>query len=232
MAVRRVLPNSVAANYNALVTASINSEGLVNGVWNSYVSFATCSISLKLTVELMPRILNQDGRLPTDAAIWSINPEVRTTGGGFIDLFITRNTFNPFVMHPTIIYEGKANGGATWDNILTQVLGYAQTFVTRNGQFIYMIGAMGSGCRFFRYKRGDAIPATCMAFDARSRTVSFLDSGRATTYNILTDAGQTAVCFFIDKILAEPTPLLHNAVEFDTEHADVQAAVEVDEVSK
>ena len=227
MAVRRLLPNSTVANYTTLVTASINSEGLVNGVWVSCVSFTAYSISLKLTVGLclMPRILNQ--RFPTDAVAWSISPEVRTRSGDYMDLFITRNTYNPFVAHPTVIYEGKARGGGTWDGILTQLLRYAQTFVIRNGQFIYMVGAMGSGSRFFRYKRGDAIPTTCMFFDPRTRRVSYLDSGRATTYDILTDAGQTAISYFIDEIIANPTPLLHNAVEFDTENSDVQADVEV-----
>ncbi|KAH9996828.1 hypothetical protein BJV77DRAFT_130685 [Russula vinacea] len=125
----------------------------------------------------MSRILNQ--RFPTDAVAWSISPEVRTTTGGYIDLFITRNTFTPFVAHPTIIYEGKGAGGATWDNILSQLQGYAEIYVTRNGQFIYMVGAMGRGCRFF--------------------------SGRATTYDISTD--QTAISYFIDQIIANPTPL-------------------------
>jgi hypothetical protein len=37
---RRLLPNAPAANYNALVTASVGSEGLVNGIWFSCVSFA------------------------------------------------------------------------------------------------------------------------------------------------------------------------------------------------
>ena len=38
---RRLLPNAPVVNYNQLVTGSIASEGLVNGIWFSYVSFAT-----------------------------------------------------------------------------------------------------------------------------------------------------------------------------------------------
>ncbi|KAF8478535.1 hypothetical protein DFH94DRAFT_60555 [Russula ochroleuca] len=200
---RRLLPNAPAADYNALVTASINSEGLVNGVWVS--------------------IFNQ--RFPTDAVAWSISPEVRTSTGDRMDIFITRNAYNQFAAHPTVIFEGKANGGETWDNIFAQLLRYAQAFVIRDGQFIYMVGAMGRGCRFFRYKRGDAIPTTCMVYNATTHAVTYIDSGRATTMDISTD--QTAISYFIDEIIAHPTPLLHNAVELDTEHSDVQADVEV-----
>ncbi|KAF8478533.1 hypothetical protein DFH94DRAFT_60545 [Russula ochroleuca] len=180
---RRLLPNAPAANYNALVTASVGSEGLVNGIWFS--------------------ILNL--RFPTDAVAWSISPEVRTSTGEFIDLFITRNTYNPFVAHPTIIFEGKGDGGTTWDRILSQLQGYAEIYVTRNGQFIYMVGAMGKGCRFFRYRKGDAIPTTCMVYNAATHAVTYLDSGRATTLDISTD--QTAISYFIDEIIAHPTPL-------------------------
>jgi hypothetical protein len=162
-------------------------------------------ISLELTVELclVPRIFNQ--HFPTNAVAWSISPEVRTTAGGLVDLFITRNTYTPFVAHPTIVYEGKANGGDTWANILTQLHRYAETYVTRNGQFIYMVGGMGKGCRFFRYKRGDAIPSTCMAIDPRTGQVIYLDSGRAITYDLSTD--QPAISHFINEIIAHPTPL-------------------------
>jgi hypothetical protein len=170
--------------------------------------FRTCLsplITLKLTIERCPmhRILNE--RFPTNAVAWSISPEVRTTTGGYIDLFVTRNTFTPFVGHPTIIYEGKGAGGATWDNILSQLQGYAEIYVTANGQFIYMVGAMGTGCRFFRYRRGDAIATTAMSYNAATHAVTFIDSGRATTYDISTD--QTAISYFIDYIIANPTPL-------------------------
>jgi hypothetical protein len=40
-----------------------------------------------------------------------------------------------------IIFEGKADGGSTWDRILSQLQGYAEIYVRRNGQFIYMVGA-------------------------------------------------------------------------------------------
>jgi hypothetical protein len=36
----RLLPNANPANHNALVTTSIHSEDLVNGIWFSCVSFA------------------------------------------------------------------------------------------------------------------------------------------------------------------------------------------------
>ena len=53
---RRLLPSSTAANYAALVAASINTEGLVNGVWVSCVSFTAYSISLKLAVETLTSV--------------------------------------------------------------------------------------------------------------------------------------------------------------------------------
>ena len=196
---RRLLPNAPVVDYNELVTASIASEGLVNGIWFSCVSesFPTyISQAYPAELCLMARILNQ--RFPTDAAACSISPEVRTGTGEYIDLFITRNTFTPFVAHPTIIYEGKGDGSTTWDRILSQLQGYAEIYVTRNGQFIYMIGAMGRGCRFFRYRKGDAIATTCMAYNAATHAVTYLDSGRATTYDISTD--QTAISYLIDQI--------------------------------
>lgn len=153
----------------------------------------------------MPRILNE--HLPTNAVEYSINSKFGTSGGNFIDLFITHNTYSPFVAHPSIIYGGKADKAATWDNILTQVFGYAQTFVKTNGKFIYMVGAMGSGCRFFRYKMGDTTPTTSMEYEPKKRLTLFVDTSRATTYDISTDFGQTAVAYFIDYIIANPTPL-------------------------
>jgi hypothetical protein len=38
---RRLLPNAPVVSYNELVRGSAALEGLVNGVWFSYVSFAT-----------------------------------------------------------------------------------------------------------------------------------------------------------------------------------------------
>lgn len=151
----------------------------------------------------MPRIFNQ--RFPTGALAWSISPEVRTSRGEYVDLLITRNTSNPFVAHPTIVYEGKSAGGDTFDSIRTQLQKYAVTYVKRNGQFIYMVAARGTGCRFFRYRKGDSMETTCMEYRASSRRVSYLDGGHATTYDISTD--QAAISCFIDEIRAHPTLL-------------------------
>ena len=207
----RLLPNANPVAYNELVNASINSEGLVNGIWVSCVPFL--NFSSHLTLFAIPRILNF--HFPTNAIAWSISPEVRTPPGGRLDLFITRNTYNPFRAHPTVIFEGKSANGDFWDQIRTQLRQYAITYATANGQFIYMIGAKGRGCRFFRYKRGDAIDTTYMAYNPNTRRVSYQDSGLATTSDISTD--QPAILAFIQEILRNPTPLSHIAVEYDTE---------------
>jgi hypothetical protein len=147
-------------------------------------------------------ILNQ--RFPTNAMAWTISPEVRT-GRDYTDLLITRNTYSPFVAHPTIILEGKRDRGSTWDNVGSRLQEYAQTYVRRNGQFIYVVAARGRECRFFRYRKGDVQEMTCMAYNAATQRVSYLDGGRATTLDISTD--QAAISYFIDEIIAHPTPL-------------------------
>ena len=151
----------------------------------------------------MSRIFNQ--RFPTSAVAWSISPEARTSRGDYVDLLIARNTFDPFEAHPTIVYEGKSAHGDPWDKIRSQLWGYAVTYVRRNGQFIYMVGARGTGCRFFRYKKGDLMEWTCMEYKGPTRRVSYLESGHATTYDISTD--QAAISCFMDEIRAHPTPL-------------------------
>ncbi|KAH9996833.1 hypothetical protein BJV77DRAFT_130952 [Russula vinacea] len=162
-------------------------------------------------------------RFPTSAVAWSISPEARTSRGDYVDLLIARNTFDPFEAHPTIVYEGKSAHGDPWDKIRSQLWAYAVTYVRRNGQFIYMVGARGTGCRFFRYKKGDL-------WNGRAWSIKARPAG----CRILRVVMQQHM---ISRPTKQPSPALWtkserilplcNAVEFDTEHLDVQADVEV-----
>ena len=123
--------------------------------------------------------------------------------GDYVDLLIARRkTIN---LTTTIVFEGKGDGCSTWDRVLSQLQEYAETYVGCNGRFLYMIGAMGMGCRFFMYRKGDAMEMTYMVYKATTRRVSYLDSGRATAYDISTD--QAAISYFMDGIRAHATPL-------------------------
>ena len=168
----------------------------------------------------MPWIFNQ--RFPTNAVAWSINPGA-TTSPDNMSLFITRNEYKTFMQYPTIVFKGESVG--PWDIILNQLRGYAKNHVTSKHQFIYMVGAVGKGCRFFRYKMGEAVPTTCMVYNPATKIVSYKDTTLATTSDIVVD--QEVISCFMDEITSHPVPLLPNDVEFDTERSDVQADVEV-----
>jgi hypothetical protein len=195
------------------------------GEWHLGFVRVFAIVLLKLTVELSewPRILNQ--HFPTNAAGWSISPGV-TTSMSNMGLYITRNVYNSFMPYPTIVFKGQSVDAGSWSYVLSQLEGYAKAYVTRDYQFIYMAGAIGKECRFFRYKKGDAVPTTWMVYNLKTKRVSYEDPGTAISSDIVTD--QDAIYHLMDEIISKPVPLFSNIVEFDTEHSDVQADVETE----
>jgi hypothetical protein len=148
----------------------------------------------------MPRILTV--QFPTNALAWSISPEPSTEQKKFLDLLVTHNTFNPIQQMWTIIYEGKSKNSS--DNagaILTQLVGYGEAHVTQAGKFIYLIGAKGKKCWFYRFKKGDLIETTSMSLSATG-AVLFKDSGLALEFDIQTD--QNTIVLLLGYIFNNP----------------------------
>jgi len=92
---------------------------------------------------------------PTDASENAIKPEANY--GGFVDLLITHQIFHPTSIETPwrVIYEGKKSDGDTFELISTQLHGYASNLGM--GQICYLVGARGSECMFWKFKKGDSV---------------------------------------------------------------------------
>jgi len=127
------------------------------------------------------RILTE--RFPLGDLTWTINPELRTTPGP-IDLLLIRNdlTKNPIRVAWTVIFEGKGSGsGDTYDRILTQLMGYAATW---KGPFVYLLGAKGKTCAFWKYTKSRSPQVQRMSSDDQGN-VRFEDLSQAVQYDIV-----------------------------------------------
>ncbi|KAF8170571.1 hypothetical protein BJ912DRAFT_997088 [Pholiota molesta] len=175
-----LIPNADQTSYKRLVAESADKEGLVNGIWNS--------------------ILN--ARFPTDSLTWTINPEYRTKFG-FIDLLVLRNEIgsNPTRRVSTIIFEGKQSAGDNYEGILHQLVRYTQ--VSR-ASFVYLVGARGRTCRFWRFTKGSTLSAERMFLDKRGN-VCFKDKGVPHQYDIVDD--QVPIAHLLCWIINNPTPV-------------------------
>lgn len=151
-------------------------------------------------VYLTTRILF--ARFPTGQLAWTINPELQVSGG-FPDLLVIRNNLNPTPIQRswTILYEGKRSNGDTYDRILTQLVSYTANL--RNGQFVYLIGARGGTCGFWRYTKGNSQPDQQMSSNGAGN-VQFRDLSAVQEYDIVTQQGQIAD--MLQYIINHPPP--------------------------
>jgi hypothetical protein len=174
-----LIPNSDQPSYERLVAESADKEGLVNRIWNSY-AFSDLPYGVADNeLFLVTRILN--ARFPTDSLTWTINPEYRTKFG-CIDLLVLRNESgsNPTRHVSTIIFEGKQSAGDNYEGILHQLVWYMQ--VSR-GLFVYLVGARGRTCHFWKFTKGNMLSAEQMFLDKRGN-VCFKDKGVPHQYDI------------------------------------------------
>jgi len=166
--------------YGALVANSIGAEGLVNGIWNA-ILFA---------------------RFPTAQLVWTINPEYGVTGG-FPDLLVIRNDLNvnPARTAWTVIYEGKSSTGDTYPRILTQLVSYTASL--RNGQFVYLVGARGRTCGFWKYTKGNSQAYQQMSSDGAGN-VRIRDLSTVAEYDVVTQ--QRHIADILLYIINNPPP--------------------------
>jgi hypothetical protein len=129
MSAQYVFPSQAVFD-NVVSAVARGEESDVNGLW--------CSNILQTYFPYKPTT-------PT----YVIKPEV-SLAGGRIDLLVTRQVISgqnvtwPWVL----IYEGKRTGGATWDEVRAQVVGY---FRGSGLQKIYGIGCVGRNCKFWEW---------------------------------------------------------------------------------
>ena len=108
---------------------------------------------------------------------------MRTTPGP-IDLLLIRNdlTRNPIRIAWTVIFEGKGSGsGDNYDRILAQLMGYAATW---KGAFVYLLGAKGKTCAFWKYTKSRSPQVQRMSSDDQGN-VHFEDLAQAVQYDIV-----------------------------------------------
>jgi hypothetical protein len=195
-----LIPNADQPSYARVVAESADKEGLVNGIWNSY-AFSDLSYSVSDNeLFLVTRILN--ARFPTDSLTWTINPEYRTKFGS-IDLLVLRNEIgsNQTRRVSTIIFEGKQSAGDNYEGILHQLVRYTQ--VSR-ASFVYLVGARGRTCRFWKFTKGSTLSAERMFLDKRGN-VCFKDKGVPHQYDIIDD--QVPIAHLLCWIINNPTPV-------------------------
>lgn len=119
-----------------------------------------------------------------------------------MDLLVTRNDFtpNPAKFTFNIMYEGKSSTGDTFDQVRTQLDGYGNSGL-QTGQKVYMIGARGKSCIFWRYTKGSTTPDEWMSVNNRTG-VQFSTRGSYTQYDIQLD--QDPVTTMLNYIVDNP----------------------------
>ncbi|KAJ8075683.1 hypothetical protein PM082_021313 [Marasmius tenuissimus] len=114
--------NTLAADLNNFAP-----ESTVNGAWNA--------------------ILNQTKFYAQPD--YMVEPEYSIAGTGEADLLVRKQTFAGGNVDRKwrVVYEGKTRGGASWDDIRTQVIKYPKAKLTE-GKVCWCIGGMGKLAKF------------------------------------------------------------------------------------
>ncbi|KAL0060458.1 hypothetical protein AAF712_012741 [Marasmius tenuissimus] len=124
--------NTLAADLNNFAP-----ESTVNGAWNA---------------RTFDRVLNQTKFYAQPD--YMVEPEYSIAGTGEADLLVRKQTFAGGNVDRKwrVVYEGKTRGGASWDDIRTQVIKYPKAKLTE-GQVCWCIGGTGKLAKFGSLRR-------------------------------------------------------------------------------